>query len=67
MLSEQLSQCGFTITSGTACGIDGVAHHAALSAKGEVSLCLAMVFLVSIRVVITFWLSNLSLQRGDSV
>ena len=32
--------------------------------KGEVSPCLAMVFLVSIRVVITFWLSNLSLLRG---
>lgn len=32
--------------------------------KGEVSPCLAMVFLVSIRVVITFWLSNLSLLKG---
>ena len=34
ILSEQLSQCGFTITSGLACGIDGVAHNAALSVKG---------------------------------
>lgn len=33
-LSEQLSQCGFTITSGLACGIDGVAHNAALSVQG---------------------------------
>ena len=34
ILSEQLSQCGFTITSGLACGIDGVAHTAALSVQG---------------------------------
>lgn len=34
ILSEQLSQCGFTITSGLACGIDGVAHNAALSVQG---------------------------------
>lgn len=32
---EQLSQSGFTITSGLACGIDGVAHSAALSVKGR--------------------------------
>ncbi|WP_336667093.1 DNA-protecting protein DprA [Enterobacter mori] len=34
ILSEQISQCGFTITSGLACGIDGVAHNAALSVQG---------------------------------
>ena len=35
ILCEQLSQSGFTITSGLACGIDGVAHNAALSVKGR--------------------------------
>jgi DNA processing protein len=35
LLCEQLAQCGFTITSGLACGIDGVAHSAALAAKGS--------------------------------
>ncbi|MBG0522818.1 DNA-protecting protein DprA [Enterobacter cloacae] len=35
ILCEQLSQSGFTITSGLACGIDGIAHHATLSAKGR--------------------------------
>ncbi|EKD5160783.1 DNA-protecting protein DprA [Enterobacter cloacae] len=35
ILCEQLSQSGFTITSGLACGIDGVAHHATLSVKGR--------------------------------
>ncbi len=35
ILCEQLSQSGFTITSGLACGIDGVAHGAALSVKGR--------------------------------
>ena len=35
ILCEQLSQSGFTITSGLACGIDGVAHSAALSVKGR--------------------------------
>ncbi len=35
ILSEQLSRSGFTVTSGLACGIDGIAHHAALSVKGR--------------------------------
>ncbi|BBS38985.1 DNA-processing protein DprA [Enterobacter cloacae] len=35
ILCEQLSQSGFTITSGLACGIDGVAHNAALSVNGR--------------------------------
>ena len=38
ILCEQLSQSGLTITSGLACGIDGVAHNAALSVKGLFSI-----------------------------
>ena len=67
ILCEQLSQSGFTITSGLACGIDGVAHHAALSVKGRSVAVLGNGLLAFIPVGIRLWLHGLSNQRGYCV
>ncbi len=64
-MDSYLPECGLPITGVAWLAASTVWHiMRRCQQKGEVSQCLAMVFLVSIRVVITFWLSDLSLLRG---